>query len=148
VDRCCGLPGAWVVVSEESAVVWVLDEAQVVVWGMVAAGFVTVVGCDVAAGRRSSGHERRGCGGCRGAVGRLGKVCRRFRGAGGSSDCGGGAIVVVVNGVDRLSAVTWQAVEMAGGMEIGQWAVGRAVVGQVGGWQGVGQGCVRRCLRC
>jgi hypothetical protein len=59
-------------------VVWVLDEAQVVVWGMVAVGFVTVVGCDVAAGRRGSGHERGGCGGCRGAVGRLGKVCRRL----------------------------------------------------------------------
>jgi hypothetical protein len=30
-----------------------------------------------------------------------------------------------------LSVVMWQAVEMAGGM--GQWAIGRAIIGQAGG---------------
>jgi hypothetical protein len=62
MDRCCGLPGAWTAVSEVSAVVWVLDEAQGVVWGMVAVGFLTIVGCDMVAGQWGSGHERGSCG--------------------------------------------------------------------------------------
>jgi hypothetical protein len=97
VDHCCGLPGAWAAVSGVSAVVWVLDEAWVVVWGMVAAGFVTVVGCDMAAGQQGSGHERRGSGGCRGAVGRLGKVCRHFCGARGGFGAGDRLVVAIVD---------------------------------------------------
>jgi hypothetical protein len=75
------------------------DEAQVVVLGAVAAGFVTVVDCDVAAEQRGSGLDRRGWElGC-GAVGRLGSVCRRFRGVGGCFRAGDRVVEVVVNSV-------------------------------------------------
>ena len=59
-------------------VIWVLDTAVVVVTGPVSAGFIVVVDCDVAAEQRGSELETRGCGGRRGAVGRLCSECRRL----------------------------------------------------------------------
>jgi hypothetical protein len=76
---------------------WVLATALDAVSGMVVAAFVDVVGGDVAAKRRGSGLERRGSGGCRGAVGRLGKVCRRFCGARGGFGAEDRVVVVVVD---------------------------------------------------
>jgi hypothetical protein len=56
------------------------DVTLVVVLAVVATGNVGVSGCDVATDKGSSGRELRGWGlGC-GAVGRLGRVCHRFRG--------------------------------------------------------------------
>jgi hypothetical protein len=47
----------------------VLDVAQVVVVGVVAAKFVAVVENDVVVAIGNSGHDTRGCRGCRRAVG-------------------------------------------------------------------------------
>ena len=94
------LAAGWAV-SEVSLVVWVLDVAQVVVPRVVATVFVAVIGCDVEAAVGGSGHETRGCRVCKGAVCRLGSVCRRSRGAGGSFDSGEQVVVVVVNNIGR-----------------------------------------------
>jgi hypothetical protein len=69
VDSPCMSVTASLTVSGVPAAVWVLDEAQVVVSGAVAAVFIVVVGGDVAMVTGGSGRETRGCGGCRGAVG-------------------------------------------------------------------------------
>ena len=79
--------------------VWVVAAALVVVSGAVAAGVATVVDCDVAAGQWGSGLDRRGWEPGWGAVGRLGSVCRRFRGVGGCLRVGDRVVEVVVDDV-------------------------------------------------
>jgi hypothetical protein len=85
----------WTAVSEVSEVVWVLDEALAVVSEVAVAGIAAVVGSDVAVAKGGSGCGTRGWGVCSGAVGRgrLGRVCRRLRAAGGK------VVVVVVKNV-------------------------------------------------
>ena len=55
-----------------------LDAALDTVFRVVVAGNPGVGNCDVVAKRRGSGLERRAWGSTSGAVGRLGRVCRRF----------------------------------------------------------------------
>jgi hypothetical protein len=81
---------------------WVLATALDAVSGVVVAAFVDVVGGDVAAKWQGLGLERRGSGGCRGAVGRLSKVCRRFCGARGGFGAGDRVVVAVVDNVDNV----------------------------------------------
>jgi hypothetical protein len=81
-------------------VVWLLDGALFVVWRVAAAAVATVVGIDVVAGRRGSGLERRGWGVSRGAMDRVGSVCRRFRSFWGLFEVEGKVVVAVVNVVD------------------------------------------------
>ena len=76
-----------------------LDEALAVVSEVAVAGIAAVVGSDVAVATGGSGCGTRGWGVCSGAVGRLGRVCRRFRAAGASFEAGGKVVVVVVNNV-------------------------------------------------
>jgi hypothetical protein len=78
-------------------IVWVLDTALDAASGVVTAGFVVVVGGDVATKRQGSGCEKRGWGDSRGGLGRPGSVCRRSRGAGSCFGAGGEVVVVVVN---------------------------------------------------
>ena len=68
---------AWLMFSKERVAVWALDITQVLVLGVGVAGVVPVVDCDVVVAVGGSGCETRGCRVCRGAVGRLGSVCRR-----------------------------------------------------------------------
>jgi hypothetical protein len=67
-----------------------------------AAGFVVVVGGDMAAELRGSGLERGGCGGCRDELGRSGSVCHRFPDVRGGSEAGDRVVVVVDNSVDAV----------------------------------------------
>ena len=75
--------------------VWVLDEALAVVSEVAVADAAAVVGSDVAVAVDGSGRETWGCRVCRGAVGRLGGVCRRFGGVGSWFGAGEGVVVVV-----------------------------------------------------
>jgi hypothetical protein len=59
-------------------VVQVLDVAIVVIFGLVAVGFVVVVGSGVAVAQTSSRCRKRGCGLCWGAVGHAGSECHHF----------------------------------------------------------------------
>jgi hypothetical protein len=93
--HCCGLSGAWVVASEVAVAVWVLVVAQVVVFRPFASGVVAVVDGDVAVAVGGPGSETSGHRVCRGAVGRLGRVCHRFRGAGSRFEAVDGVLVVV-----------------------------------------------------
>jgi hypothetical protein len=88
--------------SRVSAFVWVLNETKVVISGVVAAVFIVVVGGDVAVVTGSSGRKTRGCGGCRGAVGRLGSECHRSRGAGSCFEAGNEVVVAVVDSVGNI----------------------------------------------
>jgi hypothetical protein len=90
---------AWLAVSEVGGAVWVLDTAIDVVSRGVVAGVATVVSSDVAVGRRGSECARRGWGLGWGVVGRLGSVCRCFRGVGSRFGAGDGLVVVVVDDV-------------------------------------------------
>jgi hypothetical protein len=101
VDGRRELSGACVAVSVVVVTVWVLDTALDAVSGAVTAGFVVVIGGDVAAKRRGSGPERWGCGVSGGAVDRLGSVCRRFRAVGGGGSCWDSSREVVVGVVDN-----------------------------------------------
>jgi hypothetical protein len=80
-----------------SITVWVLAVAQVFIPELVAAEVAAVVGSDVAVA--VGGSECRTGGWRRGwsAVGRLGSVCRCFRGAGGCFEAEDRVIVVVVD---------------------------------------------------
>jgi hypothetical protein len=76
--RCCGLSGAWVVASKVAVAVWVLVVTQVVIFQLFASGVIAVVDGDIAVavggpGSKTSGHRV-----CRGAVGRLSRMCHRF----------------------------------------------------------------------
>jgi hypothetical protein len=86
-------------VSGVSAVIWVLDDALVVVFRVVAAVFIAIVGGDMAAEQRGSGLKREGWGVCWGTVNWLGNVCHRLQGAGGRFGAGGKVVVVVVDDV-------------------------------------------------
>jgi hypothetical protein len=88
-------------VSGVSVVVWVLDDAQVVVFRVGAVGFVIVVGGDVATKRWGSEHERRGWGLGWDMVGWPGSECRRFRGAGRGGSGWNSSCEVVVDVVDN-----------------------------------------------
>ena len=59
--------------------------------------FVVTGRCDMVAKRWGSGLKMGGCEGCRGGLGRPGRECRRFRGAGGWFEAGDGAVVAAVN---------------------------------------------------
>jgi hypothetical protein len=76
--------------------VCVLDETLAVVSGVVATGVAAVVGSDMAVGLGGSGCGTQGWGVCWGAVGRVGSVCRRSRGAGGCFKPGDAVVGVVV----------------------------------------------------
>jgi hypothetical protein len=102
VDDFCASFMASLAVSGVSAGVWVLNEARVVVLEVVAAEVVAVVGSDMAVGTGSSGCARRGWGLGWSVVSRLGRVCRRFQGAGGSFGAGEEVLVVVVGGVVNI----------------------------------------------
>jgi hypothetical protein len=64
---------AWLAVSEVVATVCEVAVALDTVLEVVGVDV-----CAVATAVDSSGHETRGCGTCRGAVGRSGNVCRHF----------------------------------------------------------------------
>ena len=72
-----------------------LDETLAVVSGVVAAVVAVVVGDDAVAAMGGSGRQGRGWDGCCRSVGRLGGVCRRFRGVRGWFRAGEGMVVVV-----------------------------------------------------
>jgi hypothetical protein len=76
--RCCGLSGVWVVASKVAVAVWVLVITQVVVFRLFASGVIAVVDGDMAVAVGGPGSETSGHRVCRGAVGRLGRVCRHF----------------------------------------------------------------------
>ena len=88
-----------------ATVVWVLDVAQVVVLVVVVAGNVAIVDGDMAVELWGSGLERRGCGFCWGSISRLGRVCCRFRDAGGSFSAGDRKVVVADDSVDVVDGV-------------------------------------------
>jgi hypothetical protein len=102
VDSPCTSVTTSLTVSGVSAAIWILDDALVVVFRVVAVVFVAVVGGDVAVAMGGSGCETRGCGGCRGAVGRLGSECRRSRGAGSCFEAGDEVVVAVVDSVGNV----------------------------------------------
>jgi hypothetical protein len=99
VDVLCASLAAWWRVSCARGAVWVPDTALVAVSRVVAVAVVAIVDCDMAAEQWGSGLEMWGWGRGWGVVGRFGRVCRRFRGAGGSFEAGEAVLVVVVGGV-------------------------------------------------
>ena len=97
-----------------------LNEAVDVVLEVDAVGVAAVVDNDAAAERWVSGLERRGWSIFRGAVGRLGRVWRRFRNVGGWFKAGEAAVVAVVDAVVKDDV----AVEQGGlVLERGGWRV-------------------------
>ena len=80
VDLHCGLVHVWTAASEVSEVVWVLDEALVVVSEVAIAGITAVVGSDVVVATGGSGCGTRGWGLCRGGMDWLGSMCHHFLG--------------------------------------------------------------------
>jgi hypothetical protein len=101
VDSPCTSFTASLTVSGVSTGVWVLDDAQVVGLGVVAAGFVAFVHSDVAVAQGGSGCETRDWGVFWSAVSRPRSERRRLRGAGASKQAGDG-VLVVVDDVDNV----------------------------------------------
>jgi hypothetical protein len=80
----------------------VLYKALAVVSDVAVAGIAAVVVSDMAVATGGSGCETRSGGVCRGAVGRLGSVCRRLQDAGGSFEVGNQVVVAAVDVADNV----------------------------------------------
>jgi hypothetical protein len=98
-DRRGTLVTAWLAVSEVVRADWVLTAALAVISKVVVAGVAAAVGGDVAVVQGCSRHEKRGWEIFCGAVNRLGRVCRRFRGVGSCAEAMEAVVVAVVDNV-------------------------------------------------
>ena len=78
--------------------VWVLNEPVVIILVVVAPLLVVVVSCDVGGVWWGPGCENRGWGACRGPMGRLCRVWRRFSGTWGWFGAGEAVLVAVADG--------------------------------------------------